>query len=93
MSLKNKYNRPKPTQIPKRKGNLDVISQIVQNKASDTVIQVRANTGRKVKKATFELNADLHRKLRTYAALNDTTMLDIVEKAINEYLERNNQNF
>jgi hypothetical protein len=81
VSLKDKYNRPKPDQIPpKKKGNSEVISKIVGNEI--------APTDRKVKKATFELEADLHKRLRTFAVLNDTTMLNVVEKAINEYLER-----
>ena len=79
MSLKDKYKRPNPN-LPKKKGNLEVISKIVN---SETI-----NTDRNIKKATFELDADLHKKLRTLAVLNDTTMVDVVEKAISEYLDR-----
>jgi len=91
VSLRDKYSRPKPQEPPKKKGNSDVISKIVQenNKPVDTETQGTASTGkRKIKKATFELNADLHKRLRTFAAINDTTMVDIVEMAVNEYLDK-----
>lgn len=89
MSLKNKYNRPKPDQAPPRKkGNSDVISKIVNNEYVNTAIQETVNTDRNVKKATFELDSDLHKRLHTFAVLNDTTMVDVVEKAIREYLDR-----
>lgn len=92
MSLKDKYKRPTPDQSPPRKkGNSDVINQLVQNNPEtiNTGIQETVDTSqRKVKKATFELDADLHKRLRTFAVLNDTTMVDIVEKAIIEYLDR-----
>lgn len=89
MSLKDKYERTKPEQDPPRKkGNSEIISKIVNNKTVNTTIQETVNTDRNVKKATFELDANLHKRLRTFAALNDTTMVDIVEKAISEYLDR-----
>lgn len=89
MSIKDKYKRPKPDQDPPRKkGNSDVVGQIVNSKPIDTVMQETVNTGRNVKKATFELDADLHKKLRTFAVLSDTTMVAVVEKALNDYLER-----
>ncbi|MEC1524449.1 hypothetical protein P9D43_20820 [Neobacillus niacini] len=89
MSLKNKYKRPTPDQVPpKKKGNSEVISKMVHSETINTGIQETVNTERKIKKATFELDAILHKKLRTFAALNDTTMVDIVEKAINEYFDR-----
>lgn len=92
MSMKDKYKRPKPDQDPpKKKGNSEVISKIINNDdAVNTAIQETVNTGKKVKKATFELDADLHKKLRMFAAEKDTTMVDVVEKAINEYLDRMN---
>lgn len=89
MSLKDKYNRPKPNQVPPpKKGNSEVISKIVNNETVNTNIQEPVSTERNVKKATFELDADLHKKLRTFAVLNDTTMVDVVEKAIRDYLDK-----
>lgn len=79
MSLKDKYKRPN-LDLPKKKGNSEVISKMV---GKETV-----TTDRNIKKATFELDADLHKRLRTFAALNDTTMIDVVEKAIINYLDR-----
>ena len=96
MSIKDKYKRTK-SEPPKKKGNADIISKIVNNnptvnteiqKTVDTVTQKDVNTGKNVKKATFELDADLHKRLRVFATLNDTTMVNVVEKAIIDYLER-----
>lgn len=97
--LKSKYSRPKPEkEPPKKKGNAEIISKIVENDTVDTVlqenvnttIQESVNTEKKVKKATFELDAELHKKLRMFAVENETTMVDVVEKAIKEYMERMN---
>lgn len=92
MSIKDKYNK-KAVVSPKSKGNRDVINKIMHTN-SNTDLQLDVNTGiqetvkREVKKATFELDSTLHKRLRTFAALNDTTMLDVVEKAIKEYLDK-----
>lgn len=95
MSIKDKYQRSN-SEPPKRKGNADIISKIVNNNQTvnteiqqtvDTVKQKNVNTSKNVKKATFELDADIHKRLRVFATLNDTTMVDIVEKAIINYLE------
>lgn len=90
MSLKDKYKRPNPNQEPPRKkGNSEVISKIINSETVNTVIQTPVSEGRKkVKKATFELDIDLHKRLRTFAVLNETTMVDIVETAISEYLDK-----
>lgn len=96
MSIKDKYKRTN-SEPPKKKGNADIISKIVSNnqtinteiqKTVDAVIQKDVNTVKNIKKATFELNADLHKRLRVFATLNDTTMVDVVEKAIFDYLEK-----
>lgn len=73
----NKYNRTGPG------ANQAVFGTI----ASDTEIQEAVNADKMKKKATFEINPDLHRKLRRYAADHDTTMVTVVEKALNNYLE------
>lgn len=96
MSIKNKYSR-KPAEVPKRKGNADVLSKMI-----NTEVQDNANTGihkdvntaiqqkeKKLKKATFQLDADLHKRLRTFAAMNDTTMVEVVEKALIGYMDKN----
>lgn len=72
---KNKYNRTGPG------ANKAVFSAF----AEDTGIQENVNTSKK--KATFEMDATLHRKLKGYAVEHDTTMVTIVEKALNEYLK------
>jgi ribosomal protein S7 len=76
--LKSKYKRQPNQKPPKKKGNVDIISQLVND--------VTVNTEKK--KATFVLDAGLHKRLRMFAVENDTTMVDIVEKAINEYMDR-----
>jgi hypothetical protein len=86
--LKNKFNRKPDQAPPKKKGNAEVISQLVNHDTVNTSIQETTDTERKVKKATFELDAGLHKRLRMFAVENETTMVDIVEKAINEYMER-----
>lgn len=45
----------------------------------------------KRKKATFEMDSDLHRKLRRYAAHHENTMIKIVERALNDYLNVKSQ--
>lgn len=52
--------------------------------ADNTEKRVPVNTGKR--KATFEMDPDLHRKLRRYAADHDTTMVTVVEKALYDYL-------
>jgi hypothetical protein len=90
--LKSKYNRPKPEKAPpKKRGNADIISQFLNTDTQEnvnTVIQEPVSKEKKVKKATFELDAELHKRLRMFAVENETTMVDVVEKAIKEYLER-----
>lgn len=88
MSIKNKYSR-KPEQAPKPKGNVEVMSQIIDTEIQETVNTVIQEDEKKLKKATFQLDADLHKRLRTFAAMNDTTMVEIVEKALNEYMDKN----
>jgi hypothetical protein len=84
--LKNKFNRKPDQAPPKKKGNAEVISTLVHNDDVNTVIQEYVNTEKK--KATFVLDAGLHKRLRMFAVENDTTMVDVVEKAINEYMDR-----
>lgn len=78
MSIQNKYKRT-PKEPPQKKGSSEVVSQIVSDNEKDKKKQT--------KKATFLLDEDLHKKLRIYAAMNDTTMLDIVEKALTMYIK------
>jgi predicted transcriptional regulator len=40
------------------------------------------------KKATFNLNADLHRRLKVMAALRRREMVELVEEALEGYLRR-----
>lgn len=72
----NKYNR---TGSGANKSVFDTI-------ASNTGIQEAVNTEKKKKKATFDMDAELHKQLRRYAADYDKPMVTIVEEALNEYL-------
>lgn len=76
MSLQNKYNRT-PKQPPKKRGSSEVVSQMVDQKEDKKT----------TKKATFVLDAELHKQLRMHAVMKDTTMVDIVEKALKEYIK------
>lgn len=59
---------------------------------ANTDIQICVNAvERKIKKATFELDANLHKCLRAAAALEECTMLDIVDGALKEYLDKLNR--
>jgi 4-hydroxy-3-methylbut-2-enyl diphosphate reductase IspH len=92
--LKNKFNRKPDQAPPKKKRNAEVISTLVHNDDVNKVIQetvnipVQESVNTKKKKATFVLDAGLHKRLHMFAVENDTTMVDIVEKAINEYMDR-----
>ncbi|SET49710.1 hypothetical protein SAMN05421676_105103 [Salinibacillus kushneri] len=74
---KNKYNRTGPG------ANQSVFGSLV----TDTGIQEDVNTVKK-KKATFEMDPNLHRELRRFAVEHDTTMVTIVEKALKEYFRQ-----
>lgn len=95
MSIKEKYNN-KPASAPKEKGNRDIMEKIIKsdNQAVSTGIQETVNTEneinkqKNVKKATFELDVQLHKRLRGAAVEYETTMVDIVEKALSEYLDK-----
>lgn len=93
MSIKDKYNK-KPTEAPKSRGNRDVVSKLVEQETKNIDIQNNANTeiqepvSKKVKKATFELDADLHKELKMAAVQEGKTMVDIVERALKEYLKK-----
>ena len=54
----------------------------------DTASPSLESPKKSIKKATFELDATLHKRLRTAAVLHDKTMVEIVEKSIVEYLDR-----
>ena len=84
--LKSKYKRQPNQKPPKKKGNVDIISQLVNDETVNAAIQESVNTEKK--KATFVLDEGLHKRLRMFAVENDTTMVDVVEKAINEYMDR-----
>lgn len=71
----NKYNRTGPG------ANRNVFDTLADN----TGKQETENIGKK--KATFEMDPDLHRKLRRYAADHDTTMVKVVEKALHDYFQ------
>ena len=55
----------------------------------DSVIERDGVTQNK-KKATYELDLDLHTELKVFAAKQNKKMVDVVEIAIREYLRNNN---
>lgn len=66
-----------------------------QNVNANTGIQVNGDTAIQgsvqspKKKATFELDMDLHKKLKIYAASRNLSMVDVVEQALREHFDRN----
>lgn len=103
MSLKDKFNKA-PVELPKSKSkntsNLEVVNQMIQktvntesnktantenNKTVNTVLQEKK---RNVKKATFELEEDLHKQLKAQAAMEGRKMIELVEEALQAYLNK-----
>lgn len=125
MSKNEKYSdkyKKTPKDLPKSKGNRDVISKLLQPVNKDnhntvnTEIQRNVNedkqtTGnaeiqqsvnkdkqlpvnekeKSVKKATFELDSDLHMNLKIYAASKDKKMVEVVEEALTSFLQQNQE--
>lgn len=93
MSIKDKYNK-KPTEAPKPRGNRDVVSKLFEQEKGYADMQNNVNTEiqepvlKKIKKATFELDAVLHKELKIAAVREGKTMVDIVESALKEYLNK-----
>lgn len=92
MSMKDKYNK-NPMESPKPKGNRDIMGKIMTEKNPvNTGIQETVNeplsSKKATKKATFELNSELHKRLRLAAIKKDTSMLQLVENALVEYLNK-----
>lgn len=87
MSIKDKYNH-KPATAPKSKGSKDIVEKILKNDNQSANTASVESKQKDIKKATFELNAKLHKRLRGAAVQYETTMVEIVEKALNEYLDK-----
>jgi hypothetical protein len=64
-------------------GQSDVEPSI--QRAVDTAKRMPVGTGKK--KATFNLDADLHQRLKVAAAVHRREMVDLVEEALTGYLE------
>lgn len=63
------------------KGNNQVDVSTVRQRAVETAAGAK-------KKATFNLDADLHHRLKIAAATHRREMVDMVEEAVRGYLER-----
>lgn len=67
------------------RGSHDIISHKIEKGSLETVI---LNSEKKAtKKATFELPVELHKRLKTSAAEQEMTMLEIVEEALKNHLK------
>lgn len=65
----------------------EIIAGFVNTGSQETV-----NTEIKVperKKATFDMDKDLHMRFKVYAASKGVAMVDILERLISEYLDEN----
>lgn len=68
------------------KGNHNDISRDI---GKDSKVNISQNPEKKAtKKATFVLPIELHKRLKTAAVEQDTTMLDIVEEALENHLKK-----
>ena len=103
MSIKDKYN--KTGKLPKSKGNRDVVNKIITKNQDETntdnnipvnteiqePVKIEKEEVKKtIKKATFELDSELHKRLRMFAVEQDSTMVEVVEKALIEYIGKFN---
>jgi len=75
--IANKYNR---------KG-MGANKSVFRRMSNNSMENKDSNITRK-KKATFEMDQELHRRLRIYAANHDTTMVMILERALTSYLDK-----
>ena len=99
-SVRDKYNKG-TNKVPKKKTAADSLltqespeSQRSVNtgiqEAVNTGIQEVVNTGMKktTKKATFEIDLDLHKELKRTAVVQDRSMVELVEEALKLYFEQ-----
>lgn len=69
---------------PVNTGNIINVNTENSEKGKDTI-----NTTSEKKKATFDLDKDLHTELKIFAAKQNKKMVEIVEIAIREYMNNN----
>lgn len=63
-------------------------SVIIESIWKEFMLNNKDETQRKVKKVTFQLDFDIHKRLKLFAIEKDEAMGEIVEKALIEYLEK-----
>lgn len=67
----------------------------MDHEAVDTVVRLDVKTARQEagpkKKATFNMDAELHHRLKVAAAVHRREMVEMVEEALGAYLERVNK--
>ncbi|WP_019415997.1 toxin-antitoxin system HicB family antitoxin [Paenisporosarcina sp. TG20] len=90
MPVKNKYNNTsKVVHVSKtttpHKGSIGGVSHKIERES--LVIEAQIPEKKLTKKATFELPVELHKRLKTAAAEQEMTMVQIVEKALENYLK------
>ena len=86
MFIKDRYHYP--ARVPKSKGKTDIIEETPKDDTPPLHTANIESAQKNIKKATFELDAKLHKRLRGAAVRHDTTMVEIVEKALKEYLDK-----
>ncbi|MCM3358664.1 type II toxin-antitoxin system HicB family antitoxin [Psychrobacillus sp. MER TA 171] len=78
MTVNNKYSNNSEATHVSVTHKVEEGSQITETKVSEK---------RATKKATFVLPIELHKRLKTAAAEQDKTMLEIVEEALGNHLK------
>lgn len=85
MSIRDKYNKTN-NELPKKE---TAAAELLQ-KNINTDIQKVVDTEIQTKKATFNLDPQLHTQLKTRAAIEGRNMADIVTDALKQYFDRTN---
>ncbi|WP_046181424.1 hypothetical protein [Domibacillus tundrae] len=88
MSKKNKFSGLLGQEENTAKG-LKKKEEVLEKLSVNTGIQEPVKKAKKTK-ATFELDSDLHKKLKMFAAQHDKKMVEVVESALKEYFSSQN---
>lgn len=85
---KDKQKSVKKAKTKEKKEKRDIIEEIPETDNPPVQTTEVENSPKNIKKATFELDAKLHKRLRGAAVQYETTMVELAEKALNEYLDK-----
>lgn len=87
MSIRDKYNKTS-TEGPQKLTPAEAL--IERSTEKNITVNTEKNNSVQKKKATFEIAATLHTKLKTQAAIEGRNMAEIVSEAVESYLSAHN---